>query len=336
MARTENQKLKAWYITKILTERTSEGDGITMPELIAALAEYGISAERKSLYSDIRSINEFGEYIRVESYKQGGNTYYYAVGSILNLSDLKLLADVLAASKFISEKQIRELIGKMSRLTSAKKRRELNRNVYIRRHATEENDEGFANIEPLQRAIREKRQIRFEYLQWKVNGSRMELVPRDGSPREHISPFWLIYNDENYYLVAYDGAKKGTRTFRVDKMRNVEVTPEPIEGAEVVEKLDPHEYAEARFEMFDGTSERVRICCPRRLVGALIDKLGRDEISVFRNREDEETVELSFRIVPNDYFLCWLLALDRDVRILSPESCVQRQKELCQRIAERS
>lgn len=322
VARAENQKLKLCYIMKILSECTSKGDGITMTELIDRLAECGVSAERKSIYSDIRAINEFGEAIRVESYRKDNETRYYADGRLLTLAEIKLLADVIAASKFVTEKKSRELIGKLEHMVSAKERRELNRTVYIRRHATDTDDGGYSNVDPIQKAIRENRQIEFEYLQW---NSGMQLVSRDGKPRSGISPWWLVYNHENYYLGAYDGIRGGMRTFRVDKMRNIHILEKPREGSEAAEQSSPDLYAQARFEMFDGTPERVRVSCPTDMLGMFVDKIGQ-EISVLTK---ENGVELSFRIVPNRFFLAWLMALGSRVKLLSPQHCVDEMETMC-------
>lgn len=307
---------------KILSECTSQGDGITMTELIDRLAECGVSAERKSIYSDIRAINEFGDAIQVGSYRKDNETRYYADGRLLTLAEIKLLADVIAASKFVTEKRSRELIGKLEHMVSAKERRELNRTVYIRRHATDTDDGGYSNVDPIQKAIRENRQIEFEYLQW---NSKLQLVPREDKPRTGISPWWLVYNHENYYLGAYDGTRGGMRTFRVDKMRNIRILEKTREGSEEAAQSSPDGYAQARFEMFDGTPERVRVSCPSEMIGMFVDKIGQ-EISVLSK---EDGAELSFRIVPNRFFLAWLMALGGSVKLLSPRHCVDELETMC-------
>lgn len=323
VSKSDNQKLKLCYIMRILSECTSQGDGLTMQELIGQLAEYGIKAERKSIYSDIRAINDFGDAIRIGNYRKKGEMRYYADGRLLTLAEIKLLADVIAASKFVTEKRSRELIGKLEHMVSAKERRELNRTVYIRRHATDTDDGGYSNVDPIQKAIRENRQIEFEYLQW---NDKMQLVPRSNSPRTGISPWWLVYNHENYYLGAYDGAKGGMRTFRVDKMRNIRILEKPREGSEAAEHSSPDSYAQARFEMFDGTPERVRVSCPAEMLGLFVDKIGR-EITVLS--KDNGVIELSFRIVPNRFFLTWIMALGNGVKLLSPRHSVDELETMC-------
>ena len=326
MGRSDNQKLKLCYIMKILSECTSREDGITMQELIGRLVEMGVSAERKSQSSDIRALHEFGECMRVESNRKDGDVRYYADDRMFSLADIKILADVIAASKFVTEKRSRELIGKLERLVSAKEKRELNRSVYIRKHATDDDDDGYSNVDPIQTAIRDNRQIEFAYLQWDDN---LQLVPREAGPRTAISPWWLVYNNENYYLGAYDGIRRGFRTFRVDKMRDVRMLDIPREGREEADNSRPEFYAQARFDMFDGEQQRVRVRCPKEMIGTFVDKIGRD-ITVMQKRGD--TAELSFSVVPNRFFLTWLLALGRQVKLLSPQHCIDELESMCMRM----
>ncbi|MBR5712120.1 MAG: HAD-IA family hydrolase [Lachnospiraceae bacterium] len=325
MARSEHQKLKLYYIMKILQETTSKGHGITVPELIDKLDAYDITAERKSIYRDLSLINELGSPITVERYHDGGNVRYYAVGSGLTLSDIKILADAVAASKFVTEARAKELIGKFESMVSEHERRQLNRTVYISKHATETDDDGYSNIDPIQTAIRENRQIEFLYLQW---NAKKELVPRGEGVRRSISPWWLAYNNGNYYLGAYDGAHGGMRTFRVDKMRNVVVTDERREGAEAARngRSDPMRYAKARFQMFDGEEERVHVLCPEKKIGMFIDMFGSD-LSIWKAEDGK--YDVSFSTVPSRFFLSWVMALGDDVRFLSPQSAVDEMDAMC-------
>jgi len=324
MAKSENQKTKLFYLVKILREGTSKDHGMTMPEILDRLSAYGIRAERKSIYDDIAQINAFGEEILVERYRRDGKTFYYAVGQGLTLPDIKLLADTLAASRFVTERRATELIGKMERMVSMRERRELNRSVYISRHVTEQDDDGFGNVDPIHQAINKNRRIAFVYLRW---NEKKELVPR-GDERRVVSPLWLVYNNENYYLGAYDSARGAVRTFRVDKMRDVEILDLPREGTDLGAggEESPKRYARARFFMYDGEEERVHILCPNGMVGMFLDMFGKD-IRVMKHSATYS--EVSFCTVPNRYFLGWLSALGNGVRLTAPQSAVDTMEAMC-------
>ena len=60
MPKSPNQKMKPLLLQRILLERTDEDHGLTVPELIALLEEEGVAAERKSVYSDLQTLADFG------------------------------------------------------------------------------------------------------------------------------------------------------------------------------------------------------------------------------------------------------------------------------------
>ena len=60
MAKSENQKQKLFRILEMLMRETDEDHGLTINEIISRLEEYGISAERKSLYNDFLVLEEMG------------------------------------------------------------------------------------------------------------------------------------------------------------------------------------------------------------------------------------------------------------------------------------
>jgi hypothetical protein len=53
----ENTKTKPIYLMKILLEKTDEDHPMSITDIIEELAKFNISAERKSLYSDIKPMS---------------------------------------------------------------------------------------------------------------------------------------------------------------------------------------------------------------------------------------------------------------------------------------
>jgi len=114
MAKGANQKLKLLYLMRIFLEKTDETHWITMPEILSALERYGITAERKSIYTDIEGLRQFGLDIIGE---QEGKTFRYYIGSRqFELAELKLLVDSIQSAKFITEKKSNVSIFLMSSL----------------------------------------------------------------------------------------------------------------------------------------------------------------------------------------------------------------------------
>jgi len=83
-----------------LVEPRAAEHSISMKEILNALEDYGITAERKSIYSDIETLRLYGMDIIGE---QSGRTYYYHVGNRqFELAELLGILGVkeIAASKF--------------------------------------------------------------------------------------------------------------------------------------------------------------------------------------------------------------------------------------------
>lgn len=102
MSRNPMQKQKLLYLRKILLEKTDENHGLTSSEILAELALYGITAERKSLYDDLQVLEKFG----MDICKSKSSTVkYYVASREFELPELKLLVDAIQSSKFITEKR---------------------------------------------------------------------------------------------------------------------------------------------------------------------------------------------------------------------------------------
>ena len=213
MPKSSNQKLKLIYLMKILLERTDETHSITMPEIIEALAAYDISAERKSLYNDIENLRVYGLDVIGT---QEDRTYSYHIGNRqFELAELKLLVDSVQSAKFITAKKSNELIKKIEGLASKYEASQLHRQVFVTGRVKTMNESIYYNVDRIHTAIAENSRITFQYFQWNVD-KKMELR-HDGALYE-VSPWSLSWDDENYYLIAYDGNEGIIKHFRVDKM----------------------------------------------------------------------------------------------------------------------
>ena len=276
MSKSSNQKLKLIYLMKILLERTDETHSMTMSEMIDALAAYGIRAERKSLYSDIEALRTYG--LDVIGTQQG-RTYLYHVGNRqFELAELKLLVDSVQSAKFITAKKSRELIKKIEGLASKYEASQLHRQVFVAGRVKTMNESIYYNVDQIQTAIAENSQITFQYFQWNVD-KKMEL--RHDGAFYKVSPWSLSWNDENYYLIAYDSAEEIIKHFRVDKMLNIAATGVEREGKEIFQSFDMAAYSNKMFKMYHGLAERVRIECDNSFAGVMIDRFGK-EISMIR------------------------------------------------------
>ncbi len=319
MPKGTNQKLKLCRLCQIMVEKTDETHCLTMSQIIEELSRYDITADRKSIYDDLRALEAFG--IIVECERDGRDYGYHVVSKPFEVAELKLLVDAIQSSKFVTEKKSRELIKKLMKNVSRYEAEQLNRQVVVSGRIKTMNESIYYNVDEIHHAITENISIRFEYLKWNLE---KKLVPRREGLYE-VSPWALTWDDENYYLIAYDHRDRKIKHYRVDKMKNISVTGERRIGKELFEDLDMASYTERNFAMFGGKESGVKLHFKNELVGVMIDRFGKD-IPVMPSNEEGWSDTL-VNVAISDQFFGWLFALGIGVRILSPEDVRERYRD---------
>lgn len=312
MAKSGNQKLKLLYLVKILTEQSDEDHCLSAQALIDALADYGISAERKSIYNDIAQLMDFGYDIVLVKARTGGG--YYLAGRDFELAELKLLVETVQASRFLTVNKSRELISKIGKLASKHQAVQLQRQVYVANRIKTANESIYYVVDDIHRAIQNNRQIAFQYLEWTL---ARELSPRRDGKAYQISPWALTCKDENYYLIAHDSEEDKIKHFRVDKMAKIRVLDDiKREGAVLFERFDIADYANKTFGMYGGREETVTLLFENSLIGVVMDRFGK-ETPV--RRRDAEHFSVRVRVAVSGQFFGWLTGLGEGARIVAPE-----------------
>ncbi|WP_138304146.1 helix-turn-helix transcriptional regulator [Agathobacter rectalis] len=325
MPKSSNQKLKLIYLMKILLERTDETHSITMPEIIDALAAYDISAERKSLYNDIENLRVYGLDVIGT---QEDRTYSYHIGNRqFELAELKLLVDSVQSAKFITAKKSNELIKKIEGLASKYEASQLHRQVFVAGRVKTMNESIYYNVDRIHTAIAENSRITFQYFQWNVD-KKMELR-HDGALYE-VSPWSLSWDDENYYIVAYDDLDQKIKHYRVDKMMRISILEEMREGKDLFKNFDMVTYSKTTFGMYSGQLTKVHIQFKNEMCGVFIDRFGK-EIS-FRKIDDEYS-QVSVDVAVSPQFFGWIFSLGKDVKVTGPDEVVAKMRETAEDFA---
>ena len=316
MARNSGQKVKLLYILRILMEETDENHAITTGKLIEKLAAYDVAAERKSIYDDISKLQDCGYDIIQKDNRNGGG--YYLASRDFEMAELKLLVDAVQSSRFITEKKSAKLIGKLEQLVSKHEAKQLQRQVYVAGRVKTENENIYYQIDRLHNAIQENRQICFSYMEW---NRRKQLVAK---PKLYqVSPWILMWKDENYYLVAYDEAEDKLKHYRMDKINNVEILDEVRVGQERYAERNPVEYVNKTFGMFGGEEEDIILTFPENLVGVIIDRFGK-EISI---RPDGELLRARVKVMASKQFFGWVAGVGTQLQIAEPEYVREKYKQ---------
>ncbi len=320
----DNQKLKMLYLAKIFAEETDDEHGLTMPQIIEKLAACGVNANRKTLYLDFDELREFG--LDVIAEKDGREWRYHLGARDFELPELKLLVDSVQSAKFITDKKSKELIKKLEGLVSKYEGKKLQRQVFISGRIKAMNESIYYNVDKLHEAIGADSQIRFQYYQWNV---RKEMELRKDGAWYVVSPWGLMWDDENYYLVGFDPKDSQIKHYRVDKMLRITVTGERREGKAQFQAFDLPHYTKSLFGMFGGEETRVTIEAENSMAGILIDRFGKDIFIVPVGQDHFQTI---VNVAVSNQFLGWIMALGEGVRIVGPASVVERMREEAERL----
>ena len=310
MARNENSKQKLVRLIEILMRYTDEYHGLTMPEIINKLSEYGIQAERKSIYSDFLVLERIGIPVLKNKLRQ---TEYYIAPIFFELAELKMLVDAVQSSKFITAKKSREIISRLENFTSVHRSRELSRQVYVEDRIKTENSESMDTVDTVHTAINDDKKLTFHYFQYDCE--KKKRLRRDGELYK-VSPLALIWSEENYYLIAYEERDGKIKHFRIDKMIDLSVADERRDHNDVSEKFSPSDYSRKIFGMYGGREELVTFECREKLAGVMIDRFGNEPIF----HKTEFGFKFTLRVIVSPTFFAWLLGFGDEVKILFPQS----------------
>ena len=222
------------------------------------------------------------------------------------------MTDAVQASRLITVKKSRQLISKLETLASPFEAKQLNRQVYVSDRNKTDNETIYETIDRLHESMQKNRQVRFQYLEWTADGKKK---CRHSGAFYEVSPYFLIWRDENYYLVAYDAKAQIMKHYRVDKIQALSVSVLDREGTEMAARVNPAVYTEEKFGMFAGNEEIVTLRYDQSIAGALFDRFGQ-EVSVRKLADGSYTMRV--RLSLSQQFYGWLTGLGAEVEIVAP------------------
>ena len=317
MAKSPNQKTKLLHLARMLLRQTDEDHPLTVAQIIQELERQGIKAERKSVYDDLEALRLFG--LDVQS-RKGKAPGWFVGAREFELPEVKLLMDAVQSSRFITQKKSDILIRKLESLASVHQARQLQRQVYVSGRIKVMNESIYYNVDKLHTAIAGQKAITFKYFDYDID--RKKVFHREGR-RYLVSPYGLIWNSENYYLVAFDHANRDMRHYRVDKMTEIAITGLAREGKEQYPDFQLAQYGQKHFGMYSGREVKVTLRGRRDKAGLVWDRFGQ-EVILIPDGPDHFTVTLP--VVMSPQFFGWLFGLDGGLVLTAPRQAVDEYR----------
>ena len=320
MAKSENQKIKILYILDYLQKNSHQDHPVRASELMEMLERHNILCDRKTIYSDITVLQDFGiDILRVT----GRNGGYYIASRNFQLPELKLLIDAVQSSRFLTEKKSRELIEKLCAQCNEQDARLVRRDVYVSGRVKSMNETIYYNVDAIQEAIAQNRQIGFRYFDWGIDGKR---VYRQKSYT--ASPYGLCQDNENCYLLALS-PRHGITSYRVDRMSDITLTDEKRVPCPELTGKNLTSYANRMFSMFSGDTVAVKLRFHRDLSNVVIDRFGKDTMLI---PDGDDHFVFTVQVAVSPLFLSWVIGFGSKAKILYPQSVIDECKALCKEI----
>lgn len=317
MGKSDNQKLKILYILDYLQKNSHETKPVRASELIAMLQQHGIGCDRKTVYSDVAALQEYGVDIISIPGRNGG---YYIASRNFELPELKLLIDAVLSSRFLTERKSRELIEKLCNQCNEQDARLMKRNMLVSGRVKSMNETIYYNVDAIQEAIAQNKQICFRYFDWGLDGKRHY------REKEYLaSPYGLCQDHENCYLLALS-QRHGITSYRVDRMTDIRLCEQARVPCPELTGKALNEHANRLFQMYAGDTVTVKMRFHRSLINVVIDRFGKNTMLI---PDGKEHFNFTVQVAVSPMFLSWVIGFGAKAEILYPQCVIDQCKKLC-------
>ncbi len=318
MPKSDNQKLKIFYILDYLEKNSHQDHLVRASDLIHMLSrQHNISCDRKTVYSDIAALQEYGVDIVSIPGKNGG---YYIASRNFELPELKLLIDAVQSSRYLTEKKSRELIEKLCRECNEQDAKLMKRNVLVSGRVKSMNETIYYSVDAIQEAIAQNKQITFRYFDWDFGGKR-----KYREKPYTASPYGLCQDNENCYLLALS-ERYGITSYRVDRMSDIELTDTPRTPCPELTGKALTDHANRLFQMYSGDAVAVKMRFHKSLLNVVIDRFGKDTMLI---PDGQEHFNFTVPVAVSPMFLSWVIGFGSKAKILHPQSVADACRQLC-------
>lgn len=317
MANENIRKVKLLKIWDILNKETDENNPMSTPILIKKLVDFGIDVDRRTLYKDIKVLNEFGYEILCNRSNSNG---YYVMDRSFDIPEIHILMDAVRAASFITEKKTDELINKISQLAGSQRAEVLTKNIVEFKTAKSVNENIYYSVYEITTAITEKKKITFQYFDYDINRKKVYRKDKIDSLKNKkylVNPLATVFSNDNYYLICYDDKHGDLSNYRVDRMDSVTMTDDKITQTQKSKTFDIIKHKQQLFGMFGGEIENVSFEANKDLIDVIYDKFG-ENVVIVETSEKKLAFTVEVQISPT--FLAWCCSFGDKIEVTSPKN----------------
>ena len=317
-------KLRPLYLLQILKERTDEDNYLTTTQLCSILKQrYGMNTHRTTIKGDIEVLQKAG--FSIDERRSTQNQYRY-IDRDFEIAELKTIIDAIASSKFLTEEKSNNLIKKVTALAGINKARDLKRNVVVDGRGKIENKQIFYIIDTINDAINQRKKIKFRKIEYNV---KKERVLHHGGETYTFSPYSLVWDGDNYYVVGYSDKYKTIGSHRVDRIAE---QPEILDEAAVPQEtgFSVEKYVKTTFRMYNAPRKEVELLCDNGVMDAIIDQFGPNVHTYAGDLQNFRVVE---EVAVGKVFFNWIFGFEGKVRIKGPEDVKEQYRKMVENAA---
>ena len=320
-----DRKFRLIRVKRILERETDANHSITMTRLLELLNEESES-DRRTLYDDVRDLEALGTKVRID--KSHRPPSLSVEERTFSLSELKLMIDAIASSKYLTMKASQDLIDKLKMFCSRYEANELNRQTLLANRAKRIDNDFHNNVSIISTAIEQKNKISFEYFRINTRGKKQR-----NKNTAIISPWFTVYADDKYYMIGFDGKKR--LTYRVDRMECIRMLEEKQDGEEelLAFKNELPFRTQSMFNMFGEEKEYVTLRCPEFFYYTIEDKFGSNLIPRYeKDKTGKEYVKVTVPVAVGPQFFAWIFGMENKITIVEPENVIQQMRDMLKKV----
>lgn len=308
-------KLKILYILELLNKESDENNILPIASIVEKLETFNISTERKSVIRDIKLLIQYGYDISI--FEENGRGYYMR-SRHFQPYEIHFLIDAVQASKAITYDDSAVLLNKLKAMTSQNVFNSIRNCAFIQGGSKGSNTEFYNNLEKIKLAINEDRQIELEYSDFEFNSM---LNINENITKLKLSPYFLYWKDDNYFMKGSLENSNIISNFRLDKITKLEISNDIRKLISTLKNYNSisnyTEYSANTKYAINGVLENLELKCSNSILDTVIDKFG-SYITLIK--EEDDSFILRTTAIIDDSFITWAFSQGINLEILSPSS----------------